>query len=472
MPTVENLGIAYLAACLRKNGIEADILDASISEVTHKQLLNSLPKKEYDIVGISASPQVLITEAIKIAYEIKTAFPECHIVVGGHFPTMAHHKILTETPCIDSVVRGEGETTLLDLVRALGNKKSLETVAGLSYRNPAGQIMVNGPRMLHDDLDALPWPVRDTLLQMKNLGHTWISQVSYSRGCFGNCSFCDIIKFYGSKRRTRSAKNLVDEIAYLRQLGCKDFRFADDESIGPSSASKVNIKSMALEILKRGLDVRYGIDSRATSVDPELFKLLKESGLELCFIGIESGVDRLLKLYNKGITVEQNIMAINLLKEAGVKLELGFVMFDPRMDFQELRQNYQFLKNNDLITLMGLRNWVQPLYGTRIVSQLKEQRLISRESLAEIEYFFVDEKVAKVFRFICRCAFLLQNVEHELYLSEKLVRFSETRQLALEKRHLGVWQEIFETAIENPGSNDFGWVEKQANALLQAIKQE
>ncbi|ETR70220.1 MAG: radical SAM protein [Candidatus Magnetoglobus multicellularis str. Araruama] len=283
-------------------------------------------------------------------------------------------------------------------------KKPLQNINGLSYRNELGEIITNQARALIEDLDKLPYPARDTLEYVKECGHSWPTQISSSRGCYGNCAFCDIRSFYNKKWRARDAVKVVDEMAWLnKKFMSKIFRFTDDEFIGPKPHGLERARQIAHEIIKRRMDIELMIDARALTVEKELFQLLKDAGTIDCLIGIESGVDRILKLYNKGASVSNNIRAIKVIKDLGINLNLAFIMFDPRMNFNELRQNYQFLVDYDIVTIDSLRSWLWPLFGTPLIEQLKSQDLLLEETLCDITYRFIDNSVEAVFNIISHC---------------------------------------------------------------------
>jgi anaerobic magnesium-protoporphyrin IX monomethyl ester cyclase len=211
----ENLGLGYLASYLRIHGVDVNILDANMTALSYKVVAERASQSEYILVGIAASFQLLIDEVLRIARLIKETTPLVHITIGGHFATFRHLEILQAERCIDSVVRGDGEETLLQMVRALEAKRTFEGIDGVSFRTSTGQIVVNRPRGFLKNLDDLPYPARDTLLFVKHLGHPWPTQISSSRGCYGNCSFCDIRAFYGRCWRARSSNKVVDEIEWL-----------------------------------------------------------------------------------------------------------------------------------------------------------------------------------------------------------------------------------------------------------------
>lgn len=467
----ENLGLGYLASHLRQKGIYVDIFDANMLEVSASEIPSRMPIHQYQFVGIATSAHILIWEAKRIAAEIKKENETAHITIGGHYPTFCHRQILENDPNIDSIIRGDGEQTIVELVERLFAGLPLDNLLGVTFRNSSGKVVVNSPRPFMHDLDALLWPARDTLAYLKGLGHSWPTQISSSRGCYANCAFCDIRAFYGRNWRARNEKNVVDEIEHLhREFGSKIFRFSDDEFLGPKPHGPKRARAIAREIIRRGLEVELMIDARAHAVDEDLFQLLKEAGVVDCLIGIESGVDRILRLYKKGACVSQNVHAIETLRKIGISLNLAFIMFDPRMTFAELRQNFQFLKEHEIMTVDSLKSWLWPLFGTSVVDQLQSQGVITKVNLDGIEYKFIDSGVERMFRIVSRCKEITYPLERLLFFARKHGTLSPPEMDAVSAHNLALWIELFEEALADSTWDDFEGVRKVTEAIRQDVE--
>jgi radical SAM superfamily enzyme YgiQ (UPF0313 family) len=470
----ENLGIAYVASSLRHRGFAVDLIDANMLEASADTLLSYLPSHDYGIVGIAVPFQTVVDEALLVASLVKGQWPDCHVTVGGHFPTFRDVAILESSPDVDSVVRGDGEETFSELALAVFEKRSLHFIAGLTFRDKSGRIITNLPRTPPDDLDSLPYPARDTLRDIQRAGHPWPTQISSSRGCYASCAFCDIRQFYGRTWRARAPVKLVDEIQYLQtEYGSKRFRFTDDEFIGPRPGKGLHgptrAREIALEILRRGLTVELMIDARPEAVDRSLFTLLREAGTIDCLVGVESGVDRILKLYSKGATVRHNIDAVRILRDLGISLNLGFIMFDPRMTMAELRANYHFLIEQDIATVDSLRSWLWPLYGTPVVEQLRAAGLVTNETLGDVFYRFADPTVGEVFDVVSRCTKITFPFDYALFTARKRKTISVRSVDDLSAELLSLWKQIFEEALRQPLSFDYDSVRRATATLLAAI---
>lgn len=445
----ENLGIAYIAAVLREHKYKVDIIDLNFYGISANMSSSIVDYSKYDIVGISVNFQLLHNEAIALANIVKNVNPKCFVVMGGHYPTFSSKLILQVCYSVDVVIRGEGEYTFLEIAQKIGDNSfnSLSNILGITYRCN-GEVYYNQDRPLISDLDTIPLPCRDSLNQMVlKLNHSVPTQISTSRGCFGKCSFCDIRAFYNSNWRGRSPKSVVDEIEYLQNnYGSKLFRLSDDESFGCNRKGKERLIEIAREIIRRGLKVELMISARATDVDHESFRLLKQAGVINCLIGIESGCDRLLKLYNKNCDVETNKRAIRILKDLGIDLYLAFIMFDPRMTYEELRQNYNFLKENDILDVDSLKSNLWILNGTEDEKYFIRNNLLYGDFYNPL-YHFMDDKVEIIYNHVEQFKKATFTIEKHIYKSRVNGKVNSSWQNLISK-YKELWVEFFENLLE------------------------
>lgn len=326
------------------------------------------------------------------------------IAAGGHTPSLAWQETLLACPELDVIVRGEGETTFLDLVERVLSGRSWEDTPGIALvRN--GVPVCNTQRALLEDLDGLPPPAHDLLpAVLAQGGH---ATVYSSRGCYGNCSFCSIRAFYnvapGPKWRAMSAEPVVDEIERLhRDYGACDFRFSDDNFVGPGRAGRERAFAIGQEMIRRGIRIPFVISARADNVDRELFALLKEAGLVQVFLGVEAGVQSMLDRFNKGVTVEQNRRAVSVIRELGIEPVIGFILFDQDTTVQELLDNLTFLKEigltqGGLNSRLDVLNRLEVYPGTPVEQKLRAEGNLTGDFTA-YDYRFKDPLVALIYR--------------------------------------------------------------------------
>ena len=341
-----NLGMGYLAAHLHAHGYTVDLIEfrddrASIVE----RVLASEPL----VVGFSLIFQYFMLDYERLARDLREAGCNAHFTIGGHYPSLCHDEVLTAMPQLDSVTRFEGELTLLDLVTCLARGDDWRSVDGLAYLDDDGQVVESAPRALVHDLDELPLPVR-TSATPAVLGWKAMPLLA-SRGCARRCSFCSIHTFYrsapGKTVRVRRPERVVAEMKQLiEEFGVTVFLFQDDDFPLWGRAGKVWVLELVDELHRQGLVGRciWKISCRADYVEPELFATLRDAGLYLVYMGLESGSEEGLATLNKKITAETNLRAVRILKDLGLLYEYGFMLFDPSSTFESVRVNVRFLR--------------------------------------------------------------------------------------------------------------------------------
>lgn len=155
------LGLCYIASVLEQNGKEVKILDAYALDMKIDDVMEYIRNDNPDIVGISVTTPTL-HRSISISEKIKQTFPDLKLVLGGVHISLFQKEILRDYPFIDFAIFGEGEYTMLELVKHLENGDSLSNVDGLIFRE-SGKIIQNKPRELIKNLDDLPFPTRHLL---------------------------------------------------------------------------------------------------------------------------------------------------------------------------------------------------------------------------------------------------------------------------------------------------------------------
>jgi radical SAM superfamily enzyme YgiQ (UPF0313 family) len=329
-------------------------------------------------VGFSATHEFL-TASLELARRLRDEGFDGHITMGGYLPTFLHESLLAEFPQLDSIVRGEGENTLIALLKRLDSPARWDEVPGISFRRD-GSVRANPAADLIADLDSLPFPARDTLPDLARMYD--YSAMSTSRGCPMGCSFCSIRSFYRLSRgpvwRARSARSVADEMEILAgRHGVGQIALTDDNFMGIPGEGRVRAFQIAREILSRGLKVEFSILMRVNDLEEGLLRLLKLAGLRSLFVGFESGVDRCLSTFGKGITAVQNRQGIELIKRLEIKCFPGFIMFDPYTTLEEVRENLNFVdfaeKGTDLVRIDDLLGSLQPFTGTPIRDRLEEE---------------------------------------------------------------------------------------------------
>lgn len=395
----ENLSTRYLAAVLRGHGYSVRLTAFSTEDETNRVV--SLARAcNPRLIGLSVIFQYRAQEFLSLAGELRQACPQAHITCGGHYPSFVAPELLRDYPSLDSVVRGEGELTLLELVDKLGSPQEWLNIAGLSFRRD-GRVVNNPARALVANLDSLPFPARDTPPQRHaGLG---LSPILGSRGCYRDCSFCSIHAFYGSSRgrlqRFRSVPNLVDEMETLYQnSGVRFFIFNDDEWFAPGGGRLDRVRTLERELKSRRLDPIMSIKCRADDVDRELFENLLGMGVVRAYVGVESGSDPSLRRMNKRTTVKQNRQALDVLHRVGMLADFGLIFFDPDSTVDDIRANLDFFHAMASEGQAPLSFGRLEVYaGTPILERMQKEGRLTGTYLAW-NYVIRDPRVEMLFR--------------------------------------------------------------------------
>ncbi|MCW4006797.1 MAG: B12-binding domain-containing radical SAM protein [Candidatus Bathyarchaeota archaeon] len=282
-------------------------------------------------------------------------------IVGGPHPSILPEHVIATTS-FDYVFVGEAEVTLPDL---LENPQKYE------------RLVVGA----HPDLDSLPYEQREifNLKKVFATKHPFFPSpflsVIVGRGCPFTCSFCKPgeDKIFG-KFRMRSIDHLMGEIEMLKDRYDYAILMIDDDSF---TLKPDYVKEFCDRYEKIGCP--FITQSRADFIvnHPDLVKRMKEVGLWMFIVGFESGNQRILNLYRKGTTVETNLQAANICKQAGVKLWANFILGAPTETLDEVRDTLRMVKTMNPTHYSP--SFYTPVVGTDLYEYCREKGLLLSE---------------------------------------------------------------------------------------------
>ena len=404
----ENLAIRYLASALEAAGHQAELAAFSGVDDT-AEVVHAMRRTSPDVIGLSMTFQRRAEEFGDLATELRQRGFAGHITAGGHFPTFAYREVLERYPALDSVVRHEGEVTLVELCDRLRERQPLNDVAGLVHRS-GGELHVAPTRPLASDLDAIRFPKRVGEPQL-HMGIPAAFMVG-SRGCYGNCTFCCINAYIkdagGDKYRMRSADNVADEIMSVRrERGARMLVFHDDDFFTRDAARDLSrVTALRDALKKRGVDdVALVLKARPDDLDDAVFRVLSDIGLLRIYIGIEAGSSQGLKTLGRGVDIGANQRALSFLRARDIYACFNMLIFDPETSAPSLRQSLGFLRENADIPMNFCRTEIYP--GTPLMRKLsREGRLIG--DVFGWDYEISDPTAERAFRVFAE-AFLDRN---------------------------------------------------------------
>jgi len=349
----EDLSLGYLASSLSRAGYCVTVIDGPAMGLGREQILYRVRESTPTVLGLSLINETLC-ECEEIAATVKAELPDTYIVVGGHLPTNAPMDVLNGCQAFDAAVLGYGEDTIVEICQRLMSGQGLEAVRGVAYRTDGG-IVTNEPRSLRIDIDGIPFPSRYALSHKILQGRLPVARMITSRGCPHRCTYCTTPAFLdahgaiGTDRwQPRSPENVVDELERLvRDHGVKVVVFCDDEFLAKARGGTERALQIARLIQDRGLSVRFWSMFRVDDLDPAddcVIGELKAAGLWGVFLGVETGSDHQLSSYAKGTSVEQNRLALELLRKHNILVEIGSMTFYPEVTYDELADTTDFLE--------------------------------------------------------------------------------------------------------------------------------
>ena len=394
-----NLGLGYLAAVLRRAGYAVQVVDI---EQDHQQIVRIARELNPVLIGFSLIFQFFIDRYAELLYLLRVNGLDCHFTMGGHFPSLSYEQTLELVPELDSVVRFEGEATLLELVEAVASGKEWREIHGIAYRDDEGKVIVTRPRALLENLDELPYPDRE--YEPESVLGRSILPILASRGCARTCSFCSIHTFYraapGRIVRTRKPAEVVREMEMLyEERGTTIFLFQDDDFPLFGQVWRRWANEFVDELERTGLSrkVIWKMNCRADAVDRDLFIRMRDAGLYLVYMGLESGSEQGLETLHKQINVQQNLKAVETLKSIGLMFEYGFMLLDPSSTFESIRENINFLRtilDDGCLPVTFCR--MLPYDGTPIKDELVRTGRL-RGDICNPDYDFLDPRIGEFY---------------------------------------------------------------------------
>ncbi len=308
------LGLLAIGGPLLDDGHDVRLLDAefgplSIDEIVHRVLEHA---PDAVLLGHSGSTSAHPTIAA-ITRQIRQRRPQIKIVYGGVFPTYHWRDVLEQEPQIDVIVRGEGEETARQVMRALQNGEALEKIAGIAFRQdnvPFAAPSAPTIRVLDDY--RIGWELID-FANYSYWGDKRAVVVQFSRGCPHLCNYCGQRGFW-TQWRHRDPQKFARELAWLHhEHGVQVVNFADEN---PTSSRKV-WREFLEALIAEDVNLMIVGSTRADDIvrDADILHLYKKAGVARWLMGMESYDEATLQKIRKGGTTTTDREAIRLLRQ-------------------------------------------------------------------------------------------------------------------------------------------------------------
>jgi magnesium-protoporphyrin IX monomethyl ester (oxidative) cyclase len=392
------LGLLYIAAVLDEAGYTPEILDAFITDsqfrkigdvtevgMSYEKIEEEIRKRKPDIVGIANPFTCQVEHAVKVADIVKEVDSKILTVVGGPHVTVVPTDFLEEAKNVDVVAIGEGEYTMLDIVRFSEGKKKIDDVQGIAHRIK-GKVVLNPPRPFIENLDELPYPAYHLVDMEQYLSPKTIEYRSFqtraismitSRGCPFNCSFCSVHLHMGKTFRAHSVDYVVDHIEHVvNEYHVKTIYFEDDNL----TFDLVRFEAICDKIIERGIKFQWETPNgvRADYLTLDLLKKMKKTGCQSVFVGVESGDQYVLdNIIGKSLKLKNVVKFAEMSKKVGLRTAAFYIIGFPGETKETMRNTVEFalmLKRKYDVGMHLL--FATPSYGTRLYEECKEKGYI------------------------------------------------------------------------------------------------
>ncbi len=391
----DNLGLRYLMSAVNASGHEAEIMTYGADpEIILRRIRHEKP----DVVGFSLIFQYMAPDFGRVIKALRDGGVTGHFTMGGHYASFEPAEILKQTPGLDSVVRFDGEMTLVKILHCLSAGADWRALPGIAFRADDGQVVVAALAKVVENLDILPRPDRQSI---DYEGHPMpTASILGSRGCPWDCSFCSIRPFYESQggplRRLRSAREVADEMLDLHvNRKVPIFLFQDDDFLAGGKNAKQWAMEIADHIAAAGFagELAFKISCRSDEIDEEILQRLMAGGLTHVYMGVESGDEEGLADMHKRMKPEAHLRAGRILKKLGLSFDFGFMMVEPYSTFGRIRNNIAFLEEfiGDGWTVAPFCRML-PYAGTPIKRRLESEGRMMGTAF-EPDYKFLDPKL-------------------------------------------------------------------------------
>ncbi|MBQ1026040.1 B12-binding domain-containing radical SAM protein [Micromonospora sp. C95] len=418
----EHIGVAYLAASLRRAGFDAKILNFDLETYLRvmrqegfleiqpdpEDMARQILAEDADFCGITVTGPTLET-SLRLAAILKERRPDLHVCFGGHQATAAAEALLKEEPYIDSIGVGDCDFTLPAFLQRMHAGESLEDCDGFFVRRADGSLSggwrigarkgdllrislpgVSAPSPPPQVADRyalwdLPHPARDDLAKIRAQTGANEARLSTSRGCMDFCTFCATSDRAGFRRHTlRPPDDVVREIEDLHErFGINHFWLVDDNFVSRSPQSQERASGICNALLQSPLKITMRAYFRADAFDGrnDLIPLMFRAGVTMGLIGVESAAPRRLKYFGKQCTTDQVRTTISAIRSVGMGLQIGYIFYDPLTSFPDMREDTDFLL--EIGEAYNLFNFAQSM---DVYPGTPYRRMIQKKGLGHFEH--------------------------------------------------------------------------------------
>lgn len=278
---------------------------------------------------------------LRMAQIIKERSPQTVIVFGGPQASFSAQQTMERMPWVDYICTGEGEDLVVPFFRAVleNDGAGLEAVPGVFYRRD-GQILQTPGQPPLTNLETLPqWDER--LLPPVDLANNpdlhsrgYSMPIDAGRGCPFRCSFCCTNQFLHRSYRLKSADRILQDIKHYRdRYGIQSFFFSHDAF----TTNKALVSELCDRLIEEDLGITWKCCSRVDLLTEELALKMKQAGMRIIDLGLESGSPRMQEKINKRLDLDKARHMIKFLMDNGIRVTLFFMYGFPEETEEDLK---------------------------------------------------------------------------------------------------------------------------------------
>lgn len=363
------IDLMYAASSFEAAGCEVKLTDYPAEEYGWPEFEAEMKAFRPDALVLSITTPTLGRD-LEAAVIAKRIDPQVVTMAkGAHFNTL-DVKSLEDQPALDLVLRGEYEHTC----RELGSGKPWTEIAGITWRDTAGQIVQNPARAYEQNLETIPFPARhltnNALYTRPDSGAMQTTLIT-NRGCPFTCIYCLAQQVAGSKNRYRPVEDVVAEIRQcVEQFGIRSFLFRSDLF----TQNKKWVVELCKAIIEAKLEIDWACNSRVDTITAEAAEWMRKAGCWIVAMGVERGDQESLDKIEKKAKVDDAFRAVKILREAGIKSSAYILMGLPWDTKELIDRQIEFAKQLDPDFLEVF--YVYPFPGTTLYKLCVAEGLI------------------------------------------------------------------------------------------------
>ena len=369
---------------------EIEVIDCQAMCIDWKGLEKRLESFNPDVVATSGFATCNVYVAARTLETAKKLNPEVLTVSGGQHFSATSQESLEAYPEIDVVVRGEGEETMVELIRSIAKNLSFSGVAGISFRN-RDKIRHNPSRPLIENLDSLPFPGYHFVKEFAHLYHFTMmagSKAKYgmvegSRGCTHQCTFCSQWKYWQRCCRHKSPKRVADEIEFLYNNFGSRLLWLTDDNFGFGQ----RMEDLCDEIIERRFsdNISCFMQARCDDVarNQHILPKMRRAGINYLLLGVESHSQSNLESFRKGTKPEEAISAVKALKQNGMFSQATCIIGQRKDSHESIEGLRKFI--NELDPDLAIFMILTPFPGTDLLEEAKLNGWIENRNWADYD---------------------------------------------------------------------------------------